>query len=132
MRNFIKLFLTSSLIVLIIGCYASNGSVTKKDTDRDIQYTSLIQILRGKPGLKITSSGESYTVLIRAERSFFENNEPLYMLDDVVIGNTYREATAGIEPSEVAHADVITPANAGRFGGRGGNGVIIFRSKRNL
>ena len=59
-----------------------------------------------------------------------ENNEPLYILDDVVIGNSYKEASTGIDPTAVASVDIITPANAGRFGGRGGNGVIVFRSKR--
>lgn len=125
-----RLIFIAFIVAFNSSCFSSNGTSLKKADHRDLQYTSLIQILRGKPGLKITRTGDSYTVIIRGERSFFENNEPLYMLDDVVIGNTYREAASATEPSEIASAEVITPPNAGRFGGRGGNGVIVFRSKR--
>lgn len=131
MTFFFKLILISFFVPLAVGCYTSNESLSKQSTERYNQYTSLVQILRGKPNLKITPYGDSFTVIIRGERSFFDNNEPLYMMDDVVIGNTYIEAASGIEPSNIVSADVITPANAGRFGGRGGNGVIVFRSKRN-
>lgn len=130
MTNFIKRIFISSFIYMIIGCSTTNGSVAKQEADQDNHYTSLVQILRGKPSLKISGSGADYIVMIRGERSFFDNNEPLYMLDDVVIGNTYKEAASGIDPSEITSAEVITPANAGRFGSRGGNGVIVFRSKR--
>ena len=129
--NYFKISLLSFICLLMIGCSSSKDYVSKNGADPDIQYTSLSQFLRTKPGLKITGVGEDLTVIIRAERSFFDNNEPLFMLDDVVIGNTYREASSGLDPTGIASVDIITPANAGRFGGRGGNGVIIFRSKYN-
>lgn len=128
--DIIKLTLLSLLSFLIIGCSTSKGSLSKKDSNPNIQYTSLVQLLRGKPNLKITGNGDNLSVIIRGERSLLGNNEPIYMLDDVVIGNTYKEAASGIDPSDVARVEVITPPNAGRFGARGGNGVIVFRSKR--
>lgn len=130
MINFIKLIIVSSFIFLISGCYTSNASLSQKDANGKFQYTSLSQTLRGKANLKITGSGEDLTVIIRGERSLYGNNEPLYMLDDVIIGDTYRQATSGIDPSTIARAEVITPANAGRFGSQGANGVIVFKSKR--
>ena len=129
--NIIKVTFLLSLFLLITGCYTSKTSMSKNDSDQGFQYTSLAQILRAKANLKITGSGEDLTVVLRGERSLFYNNEPLFMLDDVIIGNTYRQASSGIDPSSIATAEIITPANAGRFGSQGGNGVIVFRSKSN-
>jgi len=121
----------SLILVLCAGCTSSKGTATPGASNKEIIYTSLIQVLRGKPGLRIAGSGDNATVIIRGERSFLGNNEPLYMLDDVVVGNTFKEAVSGIDPTSVGSVEIITPAKAGRFGGRGGNGVIVFKSKRN-
>lgn len=117
------------LIGALNSCNASKGATQTDHETPEVFYTSIAQILRTQPGLKIQGVGEDITVIIRGERSIHGNNEPLFVLDGIILGNTYREATAGLDPNAIGSVRILTPANAGMFGSRGGNGVIIFTSK---
>lgn len=116
---------------MIVACNSTQRTLKQEErAELPNVYTELVDFLRTKPGLQITGTGSNIRVIMRGENSLLNNNEPLFVLDGNVIGNTYQQAAVGVDPNSIASIKVITPANAGLYGSRGGNGVIEITTKR--
>ena len=128
---------------------ALTGSVTTVKNDELLQAsTSFDNILGGAvAGLDATSSsgqpGASINIRIRGGNSINGGNEPLYVIDGVLIYNSnsatqtgvsYADSNfnplASINPSDIESIEVLKDVSASAiYGSRGANGVIIVTTK---
>ncbi len=107
------------------------GSVNVVDVDdakKNISY-DVSKMLQGQvPNLSVQSAGVpggEVNVKIRGITSF-NNNQPLYVIDGMIIDNP-----SDFAPSDVESIQVLKDASAAAiYGVRGANGVIIITTKR--
>lgn len=128
---------------------ALTGSVASIDTDDLLQnVTSIDQALGGAvAGLAASPSsgqpGASTSIRIRGGNSINASNEPLYVIDGVLIYNSTDAANTGnslaggglnplasINPSDIESIEILKDVSATAiYGSRGSNGVIIVTTK---
>jgi TonB-linked SusC/RagA family outer membrane protein len=126
------------------------GSVASVPKANLSQVTSSADnLLRGAvAGVVVTQSsgrpGASSSVRIRGGNSITAGNEPLYVLDGILIYNDNNNSTAGvsnagaslnvlstINPSDIESIEVLKDASATAiYGSRGANGVVIITTKK--
>jgi TonB-dependent SusC/RagA subfamily outer membrane receptor len=91
------------------------------------------EMLRGKvPGLVISGTGNSLTMHLRGTNSINSEQEPLVIVDDVMIqtGNI-GNALAGLSPDDIKSVTVLKDvASTSIYGIRGGGGVILIKTKK--
>ena len=100
--------------------------------------TTIDQVLQGRAaGVNIQQNngapGSSSSVRIRGISSITGSNEPIYVIDGVVIdGSTGSNFSplAGINPADIVSVDVLKDASATAiYGSRAANGVIMITTK---
>lgn len=109
--------------------------------------TNALNSLQGRvAGVNITQGGSgpagSTSVIIRGNASLTGNNQPLYVVDGVVIDNSvlgaagawggrdFGDGIANINPDDIASVSVLKGPNAAAlYGQRGANGVILINTK---
>ena len=130
------------------------GSISKIKEKSEVsgQYTSASSMLQGRTaGVQVTSNGGSpgspASVRIRGTNSLRGNNEPLYVIDGVIInsaGEDVLNATAdanekqqtqngltGLNLRDVESMQILKDASATAiYGSRGANGVVLITTKR--
>ena len=98
-------------------------TATEKQLRRH-QTTSVGDMLERLPGVRVTRSGASFSVRIRAA-----SGEPLYVVDGVP-RQSFGPTLATLHPSDIRRIDVLKDAGAAAaYGMRGANGVIIIHTK---
>jgi TonB-linked SusC/RagA family outer membrane protein len=128
----------------------SLSSVTVKD-EVAIQSNTVDQLLQGRAaGVQVIQNGGSpgsgISVKIRGTNSLRGNNEPLYVVDGVIIssagedvlsvglGNDGQETQSGlngINPRDIESIQVLKDASATAiYGSRGANGVVMITTKK--
>ncbi len=109
---------------------ASVSSVGAKDL-KDIPINSAEQALAGRlAGVQVTgaegSPDASVNIRVRGGISITQNNEPLYVVDGVIVGN----ALSMLSPQDIESVDVLKDASSTAiYGARGANGVVIITTK---
>jgi TonB-linked SusC/RagA family outer membrane protein len=118
------------------------GSVVSVSSDAIARSvtTSFDQVLQGRAaGVQVQQNsgmpGASSSIRIRGINSLNASNEPIFVIDGVIIdGSTesaYENALALINPSDIVSMDILKDASATAiYGARGANGVIIITTKR--
>lgn len=94
------------------------------------QYRNLADYLRRLPGVQVRGTGDNVNIQIRGTSSFGSETRPLFVLDGRVMGNSYSEVNRFLNMSEVNSIRVLTDSEAGSYGMRGANGVIVITRKR--
>lgn len=109
------------------------ADITSEDIERS-GGESFEEILKGRvSGVTVTGTQGGIAVRIRGISSFYGSNDPLYVLDDVPITPGPGGALNGITPHDIESIKVLKdPADTAIYGMRGGNGVIVIRTKRPL
>ena len=125
------------------------GSVTSvKIDDGDAgRASSLDQLLKGKAaGVRVLSNGGSpdagVSIRVRGTTSLNGTNEPLYVVDGVIMstpsgasfskGDASEEVNAmmGINPQDIASMEILKDASATAiYGAAGANGVVLITTK---
>jgi TonB-linked SusC/RagA family outer membrane protein len=118
------------------------GAVSSVRTDA-IQKsvpTSIDQVLQGRAaGVQIQQSsgmpGAGSNIRIRGTSSLNSSNEPIYVIDGVIISqdvnNMNSNVMASINPSDIVSIDILKDASATAiYGSRASNGVIIVTTRR--
>lgn len=101
---------------------------------------SVDQALQGRiAGVQMTTNtglpGGGSSIQIRGLNSINSTNEPIYVIDGVIINSgtssyTYN-AISALSPSDIESIDVLKDASAAAiYGAQGANGVIIITTKR--
>ena len=132
------------------------GSIaTIKPTENDaIQFNSVDALIRGRAtGVQVTQSngspGGALNVKIRGINSLRGNDQPLYVVDGIIISNTSldtkdvfsagnnasnqesQNGLTGINPQDIASIQILKDASATAiYGSRGANGVVIITTKK--
>lgn len=128
------------------------GSVTSVEvTEAAVaQNTTVDQLLQGRAaGVQVTQNGtpgSGVSVRIRGSNSLRGNNEPLYVVDGVIISSAGEDAANagggndlqenqnglnGINPRDIESIEVLKDASATAiYGSRGANGVILITTKK--
>jgi TonB-dependent SusC/RagA subfamily outer membrane receptor len=83
------------------------------------------------PGVQVSPSPDGgVTIRIRGGSSVHGNNEPLYVLDGVVLQPSVSGSLA-INPYDIASIKVLKEStDITMYGSRGANGVIVIKTKR--
>lgn len=127
------------------------GAITSIEVDETAaQRTATVdQLLQGRAaGVQVIQNGSangSVSVRIRGSNSLRGNNEPLYVVDGVIISsagedaanagdnNSYTEAQNGlngINPRDIKSMEILKDASATAiYGSRGANGVVLITTK---
>ncbi|MDR3219842.1 MAG: TonB-dependent receptor [Dysgonamonadaceae bacterium] len=102
--------------------------------------TSIDQVLQGRAaGVQVQQNsglpGGSTSIRIRGINSLNASNEPIYVIDGVVIdgstGSSMENPLASINPADVVSMDILKDASATAiYGSRAANGVIIITTTR--
>ena len=108
------------------------GSVAIVDA-KEIKKTSasdIGQLLQGRtPGIAVTNDGQpgaSPTIRIRGLASF-NNQQPLYVVDGIMLANTPRD----FSPNDIESMQVLKDGTAASiYGAQAANGVIIITTKQ--
>lgn len=145
--------------VVVIGY----GTVLKKDVTGSIssvnvtenianQTTGIDQLLQGRAaGVQVSQNasalGSGVSVRIRGSNSLRGNNEPLYVIDGIIIasagedvshtggigndGQEVQNGLTGINPRDIESIEVLKDASATAiYGSRGANGVVLITTKK--
>ncbi len=136
-----------ALIALIMACSqgSANHDVASPPpaaapgttmTSDDVQRTpgqSIEQILASKVAGVVVSRTEDggIALRIRGTSTINGNNAPLYVIDGVATEAGPGGSIPGINPYDIATIKVLKdPAELTMYGSRGGNGVIVIKTKR--
>ena len=118
------------------------GSVTSvgEDAVKKSIATSIDQVLQGRAaGVQIQANsgtpGASTSIRIRGINSLNATNQPIFVIDGVVIDATSDDETSNplssINPSDIVSMDILKDASATAiYGSRASNGVIMITTKR--
>jgi TonB-dependent SusC/RagA subfamily outer membrane receptor len=106
--------------------------VTADDIARQ-PTVSLEQLIAGRvAGVRVTRApGGGISLQIRGRSSFVLSDEPLFVVDGVPIKPGPNGALSWLNPHDIASIEVLKdPASTAMYGVRGGNGVIVIKTKR--
>lgn len=128
------------------------GSVTSVEVDEAAvaQNTTVDQLLQGRAaGVQVSQNGTpgaGVSVRIRGSNSLRGNNEPLYVVDGVIISSAGEDAASagggndlqesqnglnGINPRDIESIEILKDASATAiYGSRGANGVVLITTKK--
>jgi len=110
----------------------SPSTVTAEDIDRQ-PTVPLEQLIAGRvAGVRVTrAAGGGISVQIRGRSSFTLSNEPLFVVDGVPISPGPNGTLSWLNPHDIASIEVLKDAaSTAMYGVRGGNGVIVIKTKR--
>ena len=101
----------------------STSSTGTVKVERGSGYTDIYEYLRGRvAGVDVNGT----SIRIRGERSINGNNEPLILVDGMVMDDI-----SSISPNEVERIDVLKDAaSTAMYGSRGANGVILITTRK--
>ncbi len=130
------------------------GSVSKVTESAEVarQYNSVDALLQGRAaGVQVASNagspGSAISVRIRGTNSLRGNNEPLYVIDGVIINSaaedvanasndsnelqTDQNGLTGLNPRDIESIEILKDASATAiYGSRGANGVVLITTKQ--
>ena len=100
----------------------STSSTGTVNVERGSGYTDIYEYLRGRvAGVDVNGT----SIRIRGERSINGSNEPLILVDGMVMDDI-----STISPDEVKSIDVLKDASStALYGSRGANGVILITTR---
>jgi outer membrane receptor for ferrienterochelin and colicin len=138
MKSF-QIFCGMLFMCVILSCNISNtasSSSRKSDFDKqaDVENPehaiSLVDHLRGLPGVQVSGSGSSARITIRGINSFTLQSEPLFVLNGQPLAGGLSAAIAVAPVESIKSIRVLKNAeDIGFYGVRGANGIIEITLK---
>lgn len=88
---------------------------------------TLMDYLKRVPGVQISGN----MVLVRGMNSITQGHEPLYVIDNAPVGNSYAQAAGAVDMNDIKTVSVLRDvASTTQYGMRGSNGVIVIITKK--
>ena len=110
------------------------GATPPRPQQNDELSDPLSRLLQHKsPGLVLARSPSGFitATVTQGQTSFYSGTEPLYILDDVPFRPGPNGELVGINPYDIESIKLLTrPEDTSLYGVRGGNGVIIVKTKK--
>lgn len=118
-----------ALALLLSACATSGEGVSRTNNDANRPHNvrviqnplSLEDFLVQAPGVTVRGN----QVRIRGAA-----NPPLFIIDNVRIGNNYSSAVNAVSPQDIESVEVISGPDTAIYGRDGINGVIVITTKR--
>ncbi|SHF21205.1 TonB-linked outer membrane protein, SusC/RagA family [Mariniphaga anaerophila] len=162
-RTEISVQLSEALINLDEVVVVGYGEISKRDLTGSVakvaeseavarQYNSVDALLQGRAtGVQVSSNagspGGAISVRIRGTNSLRGNNEPLYVIDGIIINSAAEDVTnastdsnelqtdqnglTGLNPRDIESIEILKDASATAiYGSRGANGVVLITTKQ--
>ncbi|WP_339664388.1 TonB-dependent receptor plug domain-containing protein [Maribacter arcticus] len=130
MKKLVSVLLIAAMVILgscgtLKKSNASSNSTSLNDElkDRNRANISLLQRITQMRGVVLHNN---LPVINKTANSFASagNQEPLYVLNNQVIGNSFHSINEIIENYNVKKITILTGADAASYGSQGSNGVI--------
>ncbi|MDM9630081.1 TonB-dependent receptor plug domain-containing protein [Robiginitalea aurantiaca] len=128
------------LILLLSGSFLLSCGNSKKvasGDDVDIEKTlddanaavlPLVTRIQKLPG--VTLRGGVPVFIKNSNTTSGRPPYPLYVVDGLIVGNSFRSVENIVQPVDVADIKALTGSNASVYGTRGANGVIEITTKK--
>lgn len=117
------------LAFVFVSCTSTKNRDSQEQTldveiqERNRATVTLLDRLRRIPGI-IIRRNTPYILKATADSPNSASYEPLYVLDDYPVGNSFRDINQLIQNVDVKSVEVLTGSEASFYGTRGGAGVI--------
>ena len=85
---------------------------------------SLLTRIRKLPGISLRAGVPVFTRSQNRRQGAGRLNEPLYILDNAIVGNSFRKLASLVSSAEVEKIEAIQGADTSIYGAQGANGVI--------
>lgn len=127
------------LLGLAAGCSSSGATgrpvadqvVTARDIERNPDRPIELIIQDKVPGVVVSRAADgSISLRIRGATSFDGTDGPLYILDDMPFEPGPGGVLTGVDPYSIQSIRVLKGAEAGIYGIRGFNGVIVITTRK--
>ncbi|MDX1331997.1 MAG: TonB-dependent receptor plug domain-containing protein [Robiginitalea sp.] len=130
-----KLFILGVIGMLTLSCGSSKSASPADDEnleqsldDQNAAVLPLVTRIQKLPGVTLRGG---VPVFIRNSSSTSGRPPlPLYVVDGLVIGNSFRAVENIVQPVDVKSIRAITGSEASYYGARGANGVIEITTKK--
>jgi len=101
-----------------------------KDKPSNISLTEMILRL---PGVRLQGGSGAYAKfkVSGTSDSFMSGSDPLFVVNGNTMGTDYTAVYYLVDPRKVVSVSVLKGSDASIYGSRGGNGVIVIRTKIN-
>lgn len=134
MKNLYTLILIALFSIGAISCASSGTGSSPKSNNgaKDYSsYTSLVQVLRSVPGVQVSGTLQNPNIVLRGGGSGGINNiQPLFIIDNVVVGKSYEQANGLVSPDNIKSVRALSGlAATNRYGQEGAGGVILITTK---
>lgn len=132
MKASFKISLLCFIFCLVSSC-AGTDEYNRKARDFS-QYANLAEAIRSVGGVQVTGgntmAGVNQAVItLRGQSSLFLDTQPLYVVDNVPIGNNYNVANNLVHPTNIVSIRIIRGTSGSAIYGEDANsGVIIIRT----
>lgn len=105
--------------------------VTSDDIARAPTQSIEQQLMAKVPGVIVTRTETGdVAIRIRGGTSAYGNNDPLYVVDGQAVNPGPGGGLSGLNPNDIESIKVLKdPASMSMYGSRGGNGVIVIKTK---
>lgn len=133
-----RIALSAFMLVAVAGGCASRqgkpGATPPRPEQDDELSDPLARLLQHKsPGLVLARSPSGFisATVVQGQTSFYSGTEPLYILDDIPFHPGPNGELVGINPYDIESIKLLTrPEDVSLYGVRGGNGVILVKTKK--
>jgi len=125
--NWKHLWSIAFLLLLMVACKSTQsqevGELGQNLEERNRNNISLLLRIRQLPGVTISNG---VPVIINTSNSIDKgaNVEPLYLLNDYIVGNNFRALNELVDSYNVKSVRKLSSSEAAYYGSRAGNGVI--------
>ncbi len=123
----IKHLLILSLTLTILSCKSNSKTATEPNklletlNEKNRVSVSLLNRIRKLPGISLRNGTPIFN---KSNNSVEAYGEPLYILDDYTIGNSFKSANGIVESINIKKVEALSSADASFYGTRAANGVI--------
>lgn len=134
MRKLIPVWLVCGLLLLTACGGSKKSGTTNPTTAQEVEARNkavipLITQIRKLPGITVQ---RGVPIFIKGNTTIQGGRleEPLYVVDGIPIGNSFRQVEDIVQPVDVASIRALSGAEASFYGSRGASGVILITTRR--
>ena len=125
--------LKTATLLLALAAYSCTTTKTGHLTSTEFfsQYSSLAEALRYYPSLMISGTGPNTKVMLRKNASIV-NQQPLFVINGMPLGNQYHQASQIINMSDVTSIKIIdSTGESMAYGALASAGIIEIKTRLN-
>lgn len=131
--------LHASIIVVCFACASSgdprepadSGALSAEEMEANASLPVEVMLQRKFPGVQVLVNSDGEIILQIRGTTTFDGapKEPLYILNDMEVDLNGRGLSSLVDPHDIESIKVLKGAEAGLYGIRGADGVIVIKTK---